>query len=311
MIIAPFVVSLREGIEAALIIAIMLSYLRKTGRENMKQSIIIGTLFAFVGSLGLATVIAMIWGAFEGAILNVFEGSVVLAAAILLTSMIFWMRKASSGIASEIEQSVEEGALRTRLSLTFLAFALILREGVELVLFTTALAFQEGPITYIGVFLGLVIAILVGFGVYQGSLRIKFKSFFNSTSVLLVLFAAGMIAYGIHELQEVGFLAFGPIEVWNINPPLLPDGSYPLLHEKGFLGGLAKALFGYNGNPSALEVIAYVGYLTLISLIYFRTIKSRLSHRIGDRRPAIRVQILRDERSPSIAVPKDGNWKMN
>ncbi len=310
MIIAPFVVSLREGIEAALIIAIMLSYLRKTGRENLKRGVIYGTSLAFVSSLLLATMMAMIWGAFEGPMMNVFEGSVVLIAAILLTSMIFWMRKASFGLASEIEQSVEKGVTKTRLSLALLSFALILREGVELVLFTAALAIQEGSTTYIGAFLGLIVATFVGFGIYQGSLRINFKSFFNTTSVLLVLFAAGMIAYGIHELQEVGILAIGPLEVWNINPPLLPDGSYPLLHEKGLIGGLAKALFGYNGNPSALEVIAYLGYLGLISLAYFQTRDSRSSPRSTSKRVVIRVQIARARGFPSVVDPKDGNWKI-
>jgi high-affinity iron transporter len=77
-----------------------------------------------------------------------------------------------------------------------------------------------------------------------------------------------MIAYGIHELQEAGLLLIGPLELWNINPPLLPDGSYPMLHENGIIGGLAKALFGYNGNPSALEVVAYLAYLA-IAISYF------------------------------------------
>jgi high-affinity iron transporter len=72
-----------------------------------------------------------------------------------------------------------------------------------------------------------------------------------------------MIAYGIHELQEAGLLLIGPLEIWNINPPLLPDGSYPLFHDNGAIGGLAKALFGYNGNPSALEVVAYFTYITV------------------------------------------------
>jgi high-affinity iron transporter len=114
-----------------------------------------------------------------------------------------------------------------------------------------------------------------------------------------------MIAYGIHELQEVGFLALGPIEVWNINPPLLPDGGYPLLHEKGLIGGLAKALFGYNGNPSALEVIAYFGYLSLISLYYLKT---RARSRSIPRHLVLQVRVVRARGLPSQTDPKDGNW---
>jgi len=305
MIIAPIIVSLREGIEAALIIALMLSYLRKTGRENMTRLVIGGTSLAFVASVGLAAVMAIVWGAFEGPMLGIFEGSVVILAALLLTSMIFWMWKAGAGIAKEIEGSVEEGAKMRNLSLPILAFALILREGVELVLFTAALAIQEGYTTYVGVTLGLMLAGIVGFGIYRGSLRISFKSFFNSTSVLLVLFAAGMIAYGIHELQEAGFLLLGPLEVWNINPPLLPDGSYPPLHEKGFIGGIAKALFGYNGNPSALEVTGYFVYLALVSLSYLGV---KAQSRLSPRRLVIRVDIVRAKDESLRTDPKDANW---
>jgi high-affinity iron transporter len=296
MVIAPFIVALREGIEAALVIAIILSYLRKTGRENMNRSIISGTLLAILASVGIASVLVVIWGSFEGPMLEVFEGSVVLFAAFLLTSMIFWMRKASRNLTTEIKQSVEERSVGGKLSLPILAFALVLREGVELVLFTAALAIQEGYTTFISIALGLIFAVFVGFGIYQGSLRISLKSFFNSTSFLLVLFAAGMIAYGIHELQEAGFLALGPSELWNINPPLLPDGSYPLLHEKGLIGGLAKALFGYNGNPSAIEVIAYVGYIFLILLYY---IKTKIQERINPSHIIINVEIVRAQRVQS------------
>ncbi|MFW9958766.1 MAG: FTR1 family protein, partial [Candidatus Odinarchaeota archaeon] len=96
------------------------------------------------------------------------------------------------------------------------------------------------------------------------------RSLFKWTSVFLILFASGMIAYGIHELQEAGLLLIGPLEIWNINPPLLPDGSYPLLHENGAIGGLAKTLFGYNGNPSALEVVAYLAYIATAGLYFWR-----------------------------------------
>ncbi|MEE9353668.1 MAG: FTR1 family protein, partial [Candidatus Thorarchaeota archaeon] len=122
---------------------------------------------------------------------------------------------------------------------------------------------------------GLTLAIGAGLAIHQGSLKVSLKAFFKWTSVLLVLFAAGMMAYGIHELQEAGLLLIGPLEVWNINPPQLPDGTYPLLHEKGLIGAMFKALFGYNGNPSALEVIVYSGYLVVVSLYYLKNRRMR------------------------------------
>ncbi len=262
MIISPTIISLREGIEAALIIAIMLSYLRKTNQLNLRKYVIYGTIVAIIASLGVAVVVGLLWGIFEGTMLNVFEGVVVLIAAVLLTTMIVWMWNAGARVTQEIEDSMESSVVQqSGIGLALLSFSLVFREGVELSLFSMALFIQDGIQIYIGIALGLSLAVIIGIGIYKGSLRISIGSLFKWTSIFLILFAAGMIAYGIHELQEAGLLLIGPIEVWNINPPLLPDGSYPLLHDKGAIGGLAKALFGYNGNPSALEVVAYAVYL--------------------------------------------------
>lgn len=264
MIITPTIISLREGIEAALIIAIMLSYLRKTNQINLRKYVIYGTIVAILASLGVAVVVGLLWGIFEGSMLNVFEGVVVLIAAILLTTMIVWMWNAGARVTQEIEDSMESSVVKqSGIGLALLSFSLVFREGVELSLFSMALVIQDGIQIYIGIALGLSLAVVLGIGIYKGSLRISIGSLFKWTSIFLILFAAGMIAYGIHELQEAGLLLFGPIEVWNINPPLLPDGSYPLLHDKGAIGGLAKALFGYNGNPSALEAVAYFAYLAI------------------------------------------------
>jgi high-affinity iron transporter len=203
-----------------------------------------------------------LWGIFEGPLLTVFEGSVVLIAALLLTTMIIWMWNAGAQVTKEIEESMERSVIvQSGLGLALLSFSLVVREGIELSLFSMALVIQEGIQSYIGIALGLSLAIILGVGIYKGSLRISIGALFKWTSVFLILFAAGMVAYGIHELQEAGLLLIGPIEVWNINPPVLPDGSYPLFHDNGIIGGLAKALFGYNGNPSALEVVGYITYL--------------------------------------------------
>ena len=119
----------------------------------------------------------------------------MLVAAVLLTTMIVWMWNQGSGIASEIEESIQERtSAQGGIGLALLAFALILREGIELVLFTIALAIQDAAQTYLGVAIGLGIALVMGVGIYQGSLKISIKKFFNWTSIFLVLFAAGMIA---------------------------------------------------------------------------------------------------------------------
>lgn len=271
MIISPTIISLREGLEVALILVIMFAYLKKSRRLNLKKYVIAGTVFATVLSLGIAIIVGLLWGVFEGTFLSIFEGTVVLIAAILLTTMILWMWNAGPSITRDIEESMEHTVIKqSGVGLALLSFALVLREGVELALFSMALVIQEGDLSYLGVILGLGLAAMIGFGIYKGSLRISMRTLFKWTSVFLILFAAGMIAYGIHELQEAGLLLIGPIEIWNINPPLLPDGSYPLFHENGAIGGLAKTLFGYNGNPSALEVVAYLTYIVVAGLYLWR-----------------------------------------
>ncbi|MGD9381323.1 MAG: FTR1 family protein [Candidatus Thorarchaeota archaeon] len=269
MIVAPTIVSLREGIEAVLVIAIMLSYLSKSGRDDLRRFAIGGAVVAILSSVGVALVMGLMWGILEGPILATFEGIVVLIASLLLTTMILWMWKAGPNVSSEIEDSVERNSLsQSGIGIALLSFALVMREGVELVLFSLALVIQDGLQVYLGVTLGLLIAVVLGLGIYQGSLRISLRSFFKYTSAFLILVAAGMVAYGIHELQEAGLFLIGPIEVWNVNPPVLPDGSYPWLHDKGLIGGLLKAMFGYNGNPSFLEVTGYVFYLLILAGYY-------------------------------------------
>ncbi len=111
---------------------------------------------------------------------------------------------------------------------------------------------------------GITAAVLLGYAIFVGSMKINLKRFFNITSILLILFAAGLVAQGVHELQEAGVIPTVIEHVWDINPPVNPDGSYPVLHEQGYVGSILKGLFGYNGNPSLLELLAYGLYLLLV-----------------------------------------------
>jgi high-affinity iron transporter len=119
-----------------------------------------------------------------------------------------------------------------------------------------------------GALLGIPAAIVLGYLFFVGSLKINIKKFFTVTSIILILFAAGLFAQGIHELQEAGVIPIVVEHVWDINPSAGPDGIYPLLHENGHVGGMLKGLFGYNGNPSLLEVVVYIVYLAVIFMIW-------------------------------------------
>ena len=116
----------------------------------------------------------------------------------------------------------------------------------------------------VGAITGIFIAIILSYGLFIGAKRINIKRFFNITSIFLILFAAGLVAHGVHELQEAGIIPIIVEHIWDTNPSVLSDGHFPALHEKGMIGSIFKSLFGYNGNPSLIEVLSYVAYILLV-----------------------------------------------
>lgn len=258
--LASFLLALREGIEAALIIGIIFGVLRKMNKVDLKGVVWRGVAAAAGLSL-LAAVILNVAGAeFEGMGEQIFEGFAMLLAAVLLTWAIFWMRKQSRNVQKELEEDVRAAAATTSGGTLFaLAFLAVAREGLELSLFLLAARFTSTPLnTYSGAVLGLVTAAFLGWLLFKSSLKLNLKQFFQVTNFLLVLFAAGLVGYGIHEFNEAGLIPALIAPIYNINH---------LLNDQGPFGLLLKALFGYNGNPSLSETIAYLGYFISIVLI--------------------------------------------
>jgi high-affinity iron transporter len=183
----------------------------------------------------------------------------MLLAAAVLTWMIFWMRRQGRNIQAELESDVRRAtATGSAWALFSLAFVAVVREGIETVLFLTAAAFSATPAqTLIGGAVGLVVAVALGWLMFAAGKRLDVGAFFRVTSVLLILFAAGLVAHGVHELQEAGVLPIIVEHVWDINP---------ILDENSTAGSILKALFGYNGNPSLLETVSYVVYYLVIGV---------------------------------------------
>ncbi|MEW6671578.1 MAG: FTR1 family protein [Thermodesulfobacteriota bacterium] len=259
-----FIITFREALEAALIVGIVLSYLARIHQTKYYNLVYLAIASGIVASVIGALVFTHIAGGFSGRAEEIFEGFVMLIGAVLLTTMILWMMK-QKHVARELEEKVaaEVGSAH-RFGLFSLIFIAILREGIETVIFLGASGFASGHNSFIGSVLGILMAVLLGYVMFVGSLKINLKRFFNVTSILLILFAAGLVAHGIHELQEAGIVPVVIEHVWDMNPAVYPDGSYPLFHEKGFVGGILVGLFGYNGNPSLLEVLSYLSYLVVV-----------------------------------------------
>ncbi|MDP2728573.1 MAG: iron uptake transporter permease EfeU [Dehalococcoidia bacterium] len=256
-------IMLREGLEAALIVGIVLAYLGRTGNRHRFGSIWLGTAAAVVVSLIAAGLLFALVGGLEGQAEEIYEGAAMLTAVGVLTYMIFWMRQQAVNIKAHLQAQVET-ALKggSSFALALLAFIVVVREGVESVLFMFAAIRASDPIpASLGGLLGLAIAILLGYSLYTGASRMNLRHFFNITGVLLIVFAGGLLAVGVHEWQEAGLIPFGLETAWNINH---------FLDEKGPLGQVLKALFGYNGNPSVLEAFLHIAYLVVVLALYFK-----------------------------------------
>jgi high-affinity iron transporter len=266
--IPSFIITFREALEAALIVGIILSYLVRTKQTEYSNVVYRGVLFGIVASIIGALLFVRLAGGFTGRAEQIFEGSTMLIGALLLTTMILWMMK-QRHIALELELRVKtELTENHRLGLFLLMFVAVLREGIETVIFLGAASFVSSSNSLIGASAGIVAAIVLGYAIFVGSMKINLKRFFNMTGILLILFAAGLVAYGVHELQEAKIIPTWVEHLWDINPSVNPDGTYPLLHENGYGGSILKGLFGYNGNPSLLEVLSYVTYLGFVLILW-------------------------------------------
>ncbi len=267
--ISSFIITFRETLEAALIVGIILAYLIKTKREEHNNVVYLGVGSAIIASIIGAFLFNALAGGFEGKAEQIFEGISMIVGAFLITFMVLWMMK-QKHIMSELQKKVDTGIKnRQKIGLFMLVFVSVLREGIETVIFLGAASFvSETSNNLTGALLGVVLAILIGYLIFVIGKRINVKSFFNVTSVVLVLFAAGLVANGIHEFEEAEILP-GYIEhVWDSNPDLNEDGSFPLLHQKGVVGSILKDLVGYNASPSLTQLIGYAVYIVVVLILW-------------------------------------------
>lgn len=257
-----FLLSLREGMEAALIIGIVLSVLRKMGLQNFNSTVWVGALSASMVSILAALGMNWIGAEFEGQGEQLFEGFTMLLAAGVLTWMVFWMRKQSRTMKQEIELGVRQATQsKGQRALFFLAFLAVVREGIELALFLLAARLASNPLQeFLGASLGIGTAVLLGWIIFATTRRLSLSKFFQSTNILLALFAAGLVGLGIHEFNELGWIPAIVDHVWNLNG-LVPDEST--------LGQLLKALVGYQSSPSLSMVIGYLGYFSVLAGLFW------------------------------------------
>ncbi len=261
-----FLLALREGFEIALILGIVLGALHQFKRRDLVPTVQLGAGIALLISVVGGVALTLMGAAFEGNAEAIFEGVMMWTAAGVLTWMILWMQSRAHRIKQMLQVEVGQAARVGKTALFVLAFVAVLREGIELALFLTASVFTSGVSqTVLGALSGLAVAALLGWGLYRASIKLNMRRFFQVTSILLVLFAAGLVAHGMHEFNEAGLIPGIVEHVWDTNS---------VLDETSIAGQMLKTLFGYNGNPSLSEVLSYATYFVVL---YVTTRPKRVS----------------------------------
>ena len=253
--LSALVIAMREGIEMSLVVGILLAYLTKVGARAARRWVWLGVGAAALVSLGFLGILNALNGEFEGQTEQLFEGVTMVLAAIFLTWMIFWMLRNARYLKGELQRSVQGVLDRGGMAwgIFLLAFFAVVREGVELALLLFA---APGDGKLVGTVVGLAIAVGVGVLIYAFGRRIDLRTFFKVTTIILILFAAGLVAHAAHEFAEAGVLAAveGP-KLWSTKAWLPDDVG---------VGAILRALLGYQDEPTVIEVVAYLGYFAVV-----------------------------------------------
>jgi high-affinity iron transporter len=259
--ISAFLLTLREGTEMALVVGIVLAYLSQVGARAAGRWVWLGVAAATAVSLGFLALLNALDKEFAGATEQIFEGGTMLLAAGFLTWMILWMSRNSRSLKGELQRGVNAALQRggAAWGLFLLVFFAVVREGVELALLLFA-APGEGKL--LGGLAGIAGAIGIGVLIYAFGRRVDLRTFFKVTTILLVVFAAGLVSHAAHEFAEAGLLA-------GIEGPVLWS-TKSFLPESDGVGAVLRSLFGYADSPHVIEVVAYVGYF-VVAWLLFRT----------------------------------------
>ncbi|HEY2574974.1 MAG TPA: FTR1 family protein [Streptosporangiaceae bacterium] len=270
--LATLVIFLREGVEASMIVAILLAYLNRIGRREHFRDVFLGVGAALILATAGGAVAYQTIRSYDGSrVQTIFETGTYLVAAGVLTYMTFWMRKHARSLSKELRARAD-AALdgRARWGLGLLAFQAVGREGLETVVFTLAIIFSTSTAGALGgAAIGLAGSLCIAFVIYRLGHRLNLSRFFTVIGLLLMVFAAGLLADAVENLQELGWLPL-------LNSPMWHSGS--LISEDSSFGDVLHSFFGYSDAPTPLQLLIYVGYLAIVIIAYLG-IRSRVTTR--------------------------------
>lgn len=259
--VAAFVLFLREGLEASLIVSILCAVLRQLGMVRHVRAVYVGVGLAIVASLAGGIAIYATVRSYSGSTFQtVFETFTYLAAVVLLTTMTFWMQTHSRTLKKEI--AAKASTAGSGFALGLLAFTTVGREGLESAVFTLAFAFQtNGALLMLGAALGILAALALSVLVYRLGYRLDYRIFFRVMGILLLIFAAGLLGDAIQNMQQLGWISFAATPLWN---------TARMLSEGSTLGDLLHTFVGYAEAPTALQIALYSAFLVGSGTLFWR-----------------------------------------
>jgi high-affinity iron transporter len=261
--LASYLIGLREGLEATLVVSILVAYLVKSGRRRQ--------LLPLWSGVAAAVALSILFGALltytETSLLadyrsrELFEAIASVVAVVLVTWMIFWMRRTARRLKGDLTGRLEAAIGVGTLAVAGIAFVSVIREGLEtaLLFYAAAQGATSTTTPLVGISLGVLTSVLIGFGLYAGAIRVNLSKFFTVSGVLLVFVAAGILKYGVHDFQEAGALPGLDVIAFDISGVLDPNSWY---------GAAIAGMFNITAAPTVLETLAHLAYLVPVLIAF-------------------------------------------
>jgi high-affinity iron transporter len=262
-VLGNFLIGLREGLEAALVVSILVAFLVRTNRRDALPKVWLGVGLAVAISVGVTAALALTQQALTFEAQEAFGGSLSIIAVGFVTWMIFWMRRTARTISADLRGRLEDAIKMGTTAVVVMAALAVGREGLETALFffTAAQAAGETTQPLIGFLLGIAVAVILAYLLYRGAVKINLSRFFMITGALLIFVAAGILAYGVHDLQEAGILPGLNTLAFDVSEAIPPDSWY---------GVLLKGVFNFSPQTTVLEAVVWVLYVAVVLTLFLR-----------------------------------------
>jgi len=259
--LSTFVIALREGLEAALIVGILVAYLVRSERRHLLKPLWSGVAIAIAASLGFGAILSFTSAELTPRGEELFAGLTSFIAVGLVTWMVFWMKRAARTLRDELHGKVDGAIMGGPISLALVAFFAVAREGLETALFiyTNFKTVGAASSATVGLVLGLALAVALGYLIYNRSVKLNLSKFFTVTGVALIIVAAGVLSYGVHEFQELGWLPGADTFIWDVTP---------WIGKESILGSILGGTIGFDTTTSVVQFIAWAAYLVAVLVPY-------------------------------------------